>query len=389
MITVFFICLFLLFHSYLFYPLLLRLFSFLQRKKTIHNYSISDSLPIVTVLISAYNEEKNIANKIDNILASKYPTDKIEILIGSDGSDDATNQIVSNYSEKYYNVRLLAFELRKGKSEVLNAISTLAKGDILILTDVKILFDSDTIFELVKHFKNPNIGLVAGNIVSRYNYDSGVGKQERLFMNREMNVKHLEGLVWGALMGAFGACFAMRKKCYILIPQSFSVDDFFLTLSVINSGLKTIAEPLAKAYLNLPSQPNIEFKRRVRIAVGNYQNMIYFSKWLLTPWKGASFAFISHKLIRWIGPFLLISLFLSSLLLMIHHVFFILSSIVLLFFLLSPLLDHLLRIIGLNIVILRFASHFIHMNFALLVGFIKFINGSTTHVWQPTNRNNV
>ena len=155
-----------LFHSYFFFPVIMRIYS----RKINNALSVyeaeSDDLPFVSVLISAYNEEKVIAQRILNLLSSSYPKEKLEIWIGSDHSIDKTDHILRELEANYSSVHLLLSEKRMGKGNIMNILIRKAKGDICVLTDANIHFLPDTIFQLVKNFKDPKTGIVSGNILS-------------------------------------------------------------------------------------------------------------------------------------------------------------------------------------------------------------------------------
>jgi cellulose synthase/poly-beta-1,6-N-acetylglucosamine synthase-like glycosyltransferase len=373
-------------HSYLFYPALIKWLAGRKHPEYIQ-YQPGDDLPEVTVLMSVFNEEKVLERKVDTVMNSNYPSDKIEFIIGSDASDDRTDEILKSLTERYSNLKPYFFTERQGKNNVLNKISAQATGNIYILTDAKVIFEPDTMMNLIRYLKDPSIGLVGGNIITTQTFPSGISYQEKKFMNREILMKYREGLIWKAMIGAFGACYAIKSGLFPLIPVHSSVEDFFVTMKVLQRGKGCITDLGARCFEEVPNESAIEFRRKVRISSGNFQNLALFAGMLWPPYNGIAFAFLSHKVLRWLGPFFILLAFLSNALLTgtnsLYTVLFMLQGILLFI----PFIDFLLRKIHLHNVILRFISHFYNMNLALFIGFFKFIKGTQTNVWQPTERN--
>ncbi len=382
---IFWISVFLIFQSYVVYPLVLHLLS-LNKKNNEIFLSRDENLPFVSVILSVYNEEQVIVEKLRSIFGTNYPEDKFELLVGSDGSTDKTNSILKLYSVEHSSLRFFQFSERKGKGQVINNLRKEAKGEILIFTDAQVMFTPDLIFYLTRHFKNTAIGLVGANIVNKRIDTSGISVQEWSFMSREIRLKYMEGKVWGTMNGAYGACYAMRNELFTPVPEGYSVDDFFITMKVLEKKYKCILDLEAVGYENVPNRIREEFRRRIRISAGNFQNLVYFYKLLWPPFTGLSFSFLSHKVLRWICPFLLILVIISNIFLYSFHPFYMGTLYTQAILLVIPFIDHLLRKIGLHIVILRFITHFYTMNLALLAGFLKFIKGSETDIWQPTQR---
>jgi cellulose synthase/poly-beta-1,6-N-acetylglucosamine synthase-like glycosyltransferase len=372
-------------HTYLLYPLVLKLLA-RNKKENFIVYAPGSDLPFVSVIMSVHNEEMVIQDKIRSIYYSLYPLNKFEVLVGSDNSTDGTNNILKVYSENYEHFHFFPFSKRQGKPAVINSLVEKARGEILILTDAKVFFEINTIPELVKHFKNPDIDIVGGNILNQKTNPGGISIQEKAFMNREIQMKYLEGLIWSKTMGIYGAIYAIRKEAFTVVPQNFTVDDFFITMKVLEKNRKVILNLAAETIEDVPNDLSMEFRRKVRISAGNFQNLWYFRHCLWPPYSPLAFVFGSHKAIRWIGPFLLILIFSLNLYLSLDSGFYRILFLLQVFLSILPLIDYILRKINQHIIILRFATHFYAMNFALLVGFFKNITGTKTNIWQPTRR---
>ncbi len=376
----FWICFIALAHTYLFYPLLLKLLAYFKKDVDTNN---NPSLPSLSILIAAYNEEKVIEQKLKSILNSNYPKDKIEILVGSDASTDKTNEIVRSFS----NVKLIEFEKRSGKIKIINQLKNLAAHNLLILTDANVLFDKDTLHQLCKHFNDPEIALVDSNIINTHLQKGNISKAESTYIRGEAAIKYHEGKLFGLMMGPFGGCFAVRKEHFEPVPENFLVDDFYINMKILQKGKKAISEPHALVYEDVPNDWKIEFKRKIRIAAGSYQNLKEFFL-LLFKFNLLAFCFFSHKVLRWLGPFLMIGLYVSNIVLLPQELNTYSAYIYLLAFIMqnSLLLLFIISLIGVKNLITQIAFHFITTNVALLAGFIKFITGIKSSIWKPTER---
>lgn len=373
------------FHSYVLYP---EIVFILSKKKSPNQlvYAENEELPEVTVILAAYNEEKVIRQKIESTFNCQYPLEKIRMKIGSDASTDQTNQIVKELTQKYPALELIEFTQRTGKSGIINQLALQSESPVLIMTDANVIFTEKTIFELVKHFKNDHIKLVGGNIVNSNNSVDGISVQEEKYISRENRIKTAEGIIWGTIAGAFGGCYAIRRECFMPVPPKFFMDDFFITMNVIENHGAAIMELKALCFEDVSNKPSEEFRRKIRISIGNFQNLIRYRHLLFSQKSGLSFSFFSHKIIRWFGPFLLLIAFVSNAFIYSLSLFYQFTFWIQVLLFLIPLLDTFLRSIKVHINLLRLISHFYFMNMALLVGFFKFLTGVKTNIWQPTQR---
>lgn len=374
-------------HSYLLYPLLLAVLSSGKTQQALIYGREKEALPAVTILLAVYNEERVIAQKIESTFATDYPLEKIEWLIGSDQSTDQTETIIREYAKQYPQIRLVRFEQRTGKIGIMNALALQATAAILICTDANVFFNQHTIYELVKHYRNPAIAMVAGNIQNPVVKASGISRQERDYQFNENRMKYQEGILWGAMMGAFGGCYAVRKNFFSPTPSDFMVDDFYITMNVLEKKGKAIVELNATCLEDVSNKVGEEFRRKSRIAAGNFQNLARFAGFLSFRHGALAFAFWSHKVLRWIGPFLLIIVYFSSFALSAGSIFFQFCFWIQSWLLAVPVIDALLRGVNIHLAGLRYISHFYLMNAALLNGFINYLTGVKNNVWKPTERN--
>jgi len=373
------------FHSYVLFPVLLRI---IHRWHRDPQYPPLHSPPKkISILIAAYNEEEIIITKLQSILDSDYPSASYEILIGSDASTDQTNLLVTQFDSQHPGViRFYPFKTRRGKPNIMNHLATEATGEILVLTDANVLFDPYTLTELIRPFSNSKIGLVDTQMNNLGMKKEGISYQEKAYISREVRIKYLEGSLWGTMMGPFGGCYAIRRQLFEPIPPTYLVDDFFLNMCVLDKGFFAVNNPAARVYEDVSNDLSIEYRRKIRIATGNFQNLSHFAHLLWPPWKGRSFCFMSHKVIRWFGPFLLLSALIPLGVLSFHSALYFWLLLGYLFIFLLPLADILFKSVNLHIPLLRFLTHFMAMNLAMGVGFIKFLKGVKSNVWQPTKR---
>ena len=383
--VLFWFCIFAIFHSYVLYPLILH-FLAAGKHENPNVYDLTDNLPQVSILVAVYNEEAVIEEKIRSVFSGNYPLDKLELIIGSDGSSDKTNAIIEKLSIEFNGLRLIPVNQRMGKGNVLNIIMKEAKHNLLVYTDAKVIFKSDTLFELIKNFKEPTIGLVGGKLLNKIYKPSGISIQENAFMSREFIMKYQEGLIWGSMVGAYGALYTIRRNLVPVIPVSFIADDFYITMKVFEGTDKVILNPEAIGYLNVPNEMKEEFRRKVRIAKGNFQNLFAFLHLLHPIWRGKSFSYLSHKVLRWLGPFFILTVFISNLFLLDKSEIYQLALYFQIFLFIIPAVDYVLRKFGIHVLFLRFITHFYGMNAALLAGFINYLKGIKSNVWEPTRR---
>jgi cellulose synthase/poly-beta-1,6-N-acetylglucosamine synthase-like glycosyltransferase len=372
-------------HSYIFYPLFTQLYGRKLKNNSLL-YTKEEELPMISILMAAHNEEAVIQEKIESILNSDYPASKIEILIGSDCSTDKTNSIIEQYAKDDNRFLFFAFDNRTGKIGIVNFLYKKASGNLLLLTDANVILQKNTLFELVKHFKNPEISLVDSFMKHRNLKADGISNQESNYISNEVNTKHAEGKIWGSLMGPFGGCFAIRKEDFKPVPNNFLVDDFYTCMQVLQAKKQCISDENAIVLEDVSNNLKAEFNRKIRISAGNFQNLSKF--WpLLLRFNGTAFAFLSHKVLRWLTPFFILYILLVfPFLLEIKANYWYFGLFLLIMF--GALgFDFVLKKVNIHLSILRFITHFTTMNIALFLGFFRYLKGIQTSVWEPTERN--
>lgn len=296
-------------YVYIGYPVLLYVYSrFVPARRD----SLPDDLPRVTLLISAYNEEDCIAEKLENSLSLDYPNDLLDIVVISDQSEDDTDDIVKGFAQR--GVGLLRMQERGGKTLGLNAGAAGSRGEFIVFSDANAMYRSDAIRALIAPFSDPDVGAVVGE--STYaDVDSDAGESESLYWRYETTIKSLESRT-GSVVGGDGAIYAVRKSLYR--PMGADVlSDFVNPLQVVEQGHRCLYEPAAVSVEEVAGSFEKEFKRKVRI-VNRAWRATMRMKPLLNPMRYGLFAWqlISHKLLRWLVPVFLVLLFVTNILIL-------------------------------------------------------------------------
>ncbi|MBP9853830.1 MAG: glycosyltransferase family 2 protein [Candidatus Omnitrophica bacterium] len=369
---------FLVIYCYLIYPLLLAVVARLRP----HKVDKKMQTPSVSVVISVWNEEDVIENKLKNFLVLDYPADRFEILIGSDGSTDKTNDIIRKFKDK--RIRLIEKNDRKGKMAMLNHLVALSKSEIIVFTDARQIFDRSALRELVENFADPKVGCVSGELMFSKK-KGGTAKGINLYWNYEKTLRNLESDIH-SMLGATGAIYAIRRALYSEVPADIVLDDVYIPFKIIEKGYRTIFDKSARAYDEVADSPREEYKRKTRTLFGNYQIFKIFAG-LFNPFRSPiAIQFFSHKFLRVMIPFLLIGIFCLNTALVndpFYKILFILQIIFYVMSVMGALLRH--QKYG----ILNFFSKlcyipyvFCLLNFSALVGFIRYIFSKQTITWE-------
>ena len=379
-------------HTYLFYPLIIK---HLASKKNGNKVSFPaiTTFPPLFILMAVYNEEKVIRQKLNSIFETNYPLEKIWVFIGSDNSTDATNSIIEEFQQTYPQLSYQNFGGRNGKIRIINQLFEQHQDfiqqhpeNMLVLTDANVFFTPDMLPTMSKYFHNPQIGLVGANVLNINVKDIGISFQEQFYVQHENVIKHYESEAFGAMMGAFGACYALRAKLFLPVPANFIVDDFFQTMHIIDDGFQAVKALEAVCYEDVSEDMMEEYRRKKRISAGNFQNLNYF-RHLLFQWNGVSFAFWSHKVLRWLSPFFILFAFGCSYFLKDYYFIYKIAFYGQLGLLLLPFIDRLLKFIfQKQLKPMRFVTYFYLMNAALLIGFFNYLKGVESNIWRPTKR---
>jgi len=397
-------------HSYVFYPLLMHILARGKRPNATTFPPDDTDLPVVSVLMSVHNEERVVGEKIYSLTKLNYPPEKLRIYIGSDGSSDRTNDLVAHAFDIHFPLPHAHFSLfreRRGKPPVINDLAALAQADyrnlyqseavqpsnpkpqhIFLLTDASVILEPDTLYNLVRHFKNDRIGAVDANMRSKGLRAQGISRSEERYLSGEVRLKHREGLAWGMMIGPFGGCYALRADLFEPIPPHSLVDDFWLVFRALERGYQAINDLDAVCYEGAIHRVSDEDRRKKRIAAGSFQNLARFRRWTLPPVTRLGFAFFSHKVLRWFGGFFLLLIALSAGFLGLHNLVFrtVFWSLVLGgigVFVLDFVQN---RLLHKPIPLIKNLAYFLAMNIALMDGFFKWLRGIRENTWERTTR---
>jgi len=372
---------FLALYPYLVYPAIIWLVSRRFARQSEPSPGNPEPWPEVTILIAAYNEETVIEERVRNALATDYPSDRLEIVIGLDGCSDGTAAIARRFADR--GVRLLDFDERRGKAAVLNAAMNQVEGEIVLLSDANTEIDPRAARRLVRWFQDSRVGAVVGRLVltePRYSRNA-----DGLYWKYETFLKRCEGRL-GALLGANGAIYAIRRELYVAIPPDTIIDDFVIPLlAKLNSGCAIVYDCDAVAREETPVDISSEFQRRARIGAGGFQSIGFLWR-LLDPRRGwVAFTFFSHKLLRWLCPFFLLGWLASNALLLERAFFRWALGAQLAFYGVSVLAALAPRGVRPPKAI-RLMTMFTSMNAALLVGFFRWLRKRQNAAWKRTAR---
>ncbi|MEP7311039.1 MAG: glycosyltransferase family 2 protein [Pseudomonadota bacterium] len=367
-------------HTYVIYPVLVVVLCRLARSQAAPRPAMS-TFPDVAIVVAACNEERHIAGRIRNLRLLDYPQDRLHIYVGSDGSTD--NTVTLAQVEASPQLRVFPFERRRGKASVLNDLMQAVSEDLVVFTDANTSFDRSAVRELVGNFSDESVGAVSGELrlqSSLRHTDNQDGSYWRL----ETSLKTGESRV-GGLLGANGGIYAIRRQLYRQLPPDTIVDDFTIVMTVAALGWQTIFEPRALAFEDLPPGIDDEFHRRVRIGTGNYQAFFRHPEyWTDASWS-RRFIYLSHKVLRWFTPHLLL-IALAATLLLAQQPFYrlLLTAQIAVYATLAAcmLLRRHVRLPRLvNLPLFFFA-----LNVAFIVGFWRYVAGASSGQWRRTER---
>jgi cellulose synthase/poly-beta-1,6-N-acetylglucosamine synthase-like glycosyltransferase len=382
----FWICVFLTVYTYVLYPVLLfLLYCFAQVKRDLH-YLLTRSdrrvqtpertndLPSISIIVAAYNEQERLPAKIANFWEIDYPKEKLEIIFVSDGSTDRTNEYLQLAQSA--NIRILLLPQRCGKSTALNVGVDQSRHEVLVLSDAATLFERNTVRNLARHFSDPTVGVVCGSL--RFEATDESRRTEGVYWKYESMLRLMETRL-GATLTASGALYALRRSCYAPIPSTTVIEDLMIPMNVRKLGLKVIYDPEVVATDIAGPSISSEFTRRVRIAVGSFRALRALS---YTPLDiNTCLALFSHKLLRWVLPFIAAGILVSNLLLLDDR-FYVFTFLAQMLFYAWAAWGYLFRDRLDGIKYAKLGYYLVAMHFAFVVGLFKFLIGREEVRWQ-------
>ncbi|MEE8351788.1 MAG: glycosyltransferase family 2 protein [Rhodospirillales bacterium] len=261
-------------------------------------------LPSMTVVVPAYNEETMIAGKVRNLSSLIYPANKLSVVIACDGCRDETAvraRLAASEPEcRHLSIRVIEYAENRGKVAVLNEVLGAVKTDLVCLTDASAWLSVDAFSRTARHFRAPDIGVVAGTYLL---YRAG-SAGEATYWRYQRLVKQGEASL-GAPLGVHGACYVMRTSAVRLLPGDTINDDFILPMQAVADGYRSVYDPTILALEMETSDIGMDFKRRCRIAAGNTQQVLRMASLLHPRHGGVALAFASGKALRITMPYMM------------------------------------------------------------------------------------
>lgn len=354
-----------------------------ERKPPVVN---ADVLPGCTLIVAAYNEQDFIVEKIKNTLELNYPPGKVEFIFVTDGSTDATPTLVAAYPQ----IKLMHQDGRSGKIAAVHRAMDTVTTDVVVFTDANTFLNTDALLKICRHYADPEIGAVAGEKRVHADETADATAGEGFYWKYESKLK-----TWDAelhtVVGAAGELFSIRTNLYRPVPVNTILDDFMISLLVAGEGYRVVYEPEAYATENGSESVGEELKRKIRIAAGGIQSIVWL-KSLLNPFKMPvlTFQYVSHRVLRWtIVPFLMILALILNIVIVASGYTSWLYELLLLaqvMFYAMSLMGWLLETRQIKVKILFIPYYFCMMNYAVIRGIFRYSAGKQSAVWEKAKR---
>lgn len=372
----FWICVSLLAYVYVGYPLLV----FLVSKLFPRQVKRGNVAPKVTVLITAFNEEAAIRQKIENTLEIDYPAEKLEIIVASDGSTDGTDEIVSEFAPS--GVKLFRQDGRVGKTMTQNNAMIQTTGEIVLFSDATTDYGRDVLAHVLPPFADESVGCVAGRLIYLDSESTNVGKGAQNYWSYETFLKTAESSAC-SLIGASGCLYAVRREAYEPMYAE-ACSDFLICTMLYRKGMRSIFAPEAVCYEHTNRQVDDELKMRVRVISQTFTDL-WRNRDMLNPFRSGFYAIelISHKLLRYAVPLILICVLIANILLASASSFYLATLILQVSFYVLAFAGWLIERSGRHSGLLAMPFYFTLANFASVIGFYKFLRGENYTRWEP------
>jgi cellulose synthase/poly-beta-1,6-N-acetylglucosamine synthase-like glycosyltransferase len=373
---VFWTCVLLLAYVYVGYPLLVFFISQLFP----HTVKRGEIEPKVTILITAFNEEAAIRQKLENTLEIDYPMEKLEIIVASDGSTDETDRIVGEFRTR--GVKLFRQEGRVGKTTTQNNAIMQSTGDIVLFSDATTDYGKDVLSHVLPPFADESVGCVAGRLVYLDHESTNVGKGAQNYWNYETFLKSAESRAC-SLIGASGCLYAVRREAYEPMYAE-ACSDFLICTMLFRKGLRSVFAPDAVCYEHTNRHVRDELRMRVRVISQTFSDL-WRNRDMLNPFRGGIYAIelISHKLLRYAVPLILIVMLIANISLASSSPLYIATLMLQLSFYILAFVGWLIERRGMPSGLLAMPLYFTLANFASVVGFYKFLRGEKYARWEP------
>lgn len=383
MIYIFWISIAIILYTYAGYPLLLLI---LTRFRKNYKTPLPDSLPTLTVVIPCFNEEFVIREKLINTLQLKYASGRLQVMCVTDGSTDATNDIIREFPE----VILLSGGPRAGKSEAENRAMKSITSDLVVFCDANALLNDEALIEIALCFSNPEVGAVSGEKRLQIQENDGAVASEGAYWKYESYIKKLDYQLY-TVVGAAGELFALRRELYTEMPSDTINDDLTQSLRINLKGYRVAYTSGAYAMERPSDNVEEEQKRKIRMIAGAWQMMTRMPETMnIFKYPLLSFQFISHRVLRWtLCPLAIPVAAITAVLLYMQHPENILHLLLLMgtvLFATLGFLGYIFRNAEIRIGIISLIYYFLFMNYCAYTGFIKFLKGQQKNTWERSAR---
>jgi cellulose synthase/poly-beta-1,6-N-acetylglucosamine synthase-like glycosyltransferase len=390
--VLFWLCLFIVFYTYIGYGILLFFIVRIRRllKLNHHKQEEAFELPVITLLVAAYNEKDYVDLKIQNSKELNYPKDKLQLIWVTDGSDDGTPDILAKYPE----VIVLHEPARNGKIAAMNRAVKKVKSPIIVFSDANTMLGPESIMLIAGMFRNPKVGCVSGEKrIRQKESEAAAGAGEGIYWKYESTLKKWDA-EWYSVVGAAGELFAVRTELYQDVETDTLLDDFIISLRIAMQGYTIQYNPEAYASETASASVKEELKRKIRISAGGIQSIVRLRKLLnIFKYGRLSFQYFSHRVLRWsLAPLSLFFILIFNSLLAFEELnsnnpgFYTMLFIAQVLFYLSALLGWFLENRHVRIKLLFVPYYFFIMNYSVYMGFFRYIKKTQSVNWERAKR---
>jgi cellulose synthase/poly-beta-1,6-N-acetylglucosamine synthase-like glycosyltransferase len=334
----------------------------------------------VSIIVTAYNEEKGILAKLENLLALNYPGDLVDIIVASDSSSDATDRLVQDCGSQ--RVQLLRVEGRQGKTACQNAAAAIARGEILVFTDATTRLDAGALHALVRRFASADVGCVGGRLIYGSSTENVTGRGGEAYWDYEVKLRMAESAL-GSLIGVSGCLYAARRSAYRAINPGL-ISDFVISMKMREQSLRTVLAVDAVCYEETLNRGTHEMSMRVRVAIRSI-NALICERRFLNPWRYGLFAWQlwSHKLLRYASPFLWLLALGANLALISTHPLYTVLLVCQLAVILAGVVGFALQSRLAKLGMLSQPYYFLLTNIASFLATLRYVRGERMVTWKP------
>ncbi len=386
---IFWLSLFIVFYTFAGYGIFLYFLIKIKRAikgKPVIPFATSDGLPECTLVVAAYNEEHFITEKIANCLQLNYPAGKLKLLFITDGSTDKTPDIIRGFQA----IQLLHQPARGGKIAAVHRAMDHVRTSVAVFTDANTFLNKDALINICRHYADPTVGAVAGEkrVQMDENADASAAG-EGFYWKYESALKKWDSELY-SVVGAAGELFSVRRSLYENVQPDTVLDDFMISMLIAAKGYRIVYEPEAYAVETASENVSEELKRKIRIAAGGIQSILRLKR-LFNPFKYPvlSFQYVSHRVLRWtVTPFLLILCLILNAVIAFqpNETFFLLIFIAQIIFYSLAFWGFVMEKRQIRIKALFIPYYFCVMNYAVLMGIIRYFTKKQSAIWEKAQR---